>query len=104
MTEIQDIWGRIIRLTDERLNHLETDHPEMQGQIPRITETLREPDQIIRSNTDVQVELFYKYYPTTPVTSKLLCVVIKALSDDSFIITSYFTDYVKRGEVIWEKR
>jgi hypothetical protein len=101
--QIQDIWNRSIRLTDERLNHLETDHPEMQGQIPKIVETMSDPDRIIRSRTDAQVELFYKHYPSTPVTTKFLCVVLKVLSDDNFIITSYFTETVKKGEVIWEK-
>ena len=52
--EIQDISNRVIRLTDERL----TDHPEMQGQVAKIVETMTDPDRINRSNTDPQVELF----------------------------------------------
>ena len=104
MLLIQDIWCRSIRLTDERLIHFETDHPEMQGQIDKITETLAIPDRVVRSGTDSQVELFYKHYPATPVTTKYLCVVVKVLSDDHFIITSYFTDAMKKGEVIWEKK
>jgi hypothetical protein len=101
---IQDIWSRKIRLTDERLNHLETDHPEMQGQAPKIVETMNDPDSIIRSRIDSQVEMFYKHYSSTPVTTKFLCVVLKVLLDDNFIITSYFTNTVKKGEVIWEKK
>lgn len=101
---IQDILNRTIRLTDERLNHLETDHPEMQGQLPKIIETMSDPDKIIRSRTDPQVEMFYRHYSSTPVTTKFLCVVLKALADGAFIITSYFTDTVKKGEVIWEKK
>lgn len=102
--QIQDIWKRSIRLTDERLNHLATDHPEMQDQISKIVETMGDPDRIIRSSTDPQVELFYKHYPSTPVTTKFLCVVLKVLSDDNFIITSFFTNTVKKGDVIWEKK
>jgi hypothetical protein len=49
------------------------------------------------------VELFYKWYLATPVTTKFLCVVVKVLPDDHFIITSYYTDAVKGGEVLWEK-
>jgi hypothetical protein len=104
MLQIQDIWDRTVRLTDERLAHLETDHPEMQGQAPKIVETLTDPDQVIRSRTDSQVELFFKHYLSTPVTTKFLCVVVKALTDDNFIITAYFTDKVKKGEIIWEKQ
>jgi hypothetical protein len=104
MIHFQDIRNRSIRLTDERLHHLETDHPEMIGQISRIAETLADPDRIIRSRTDATVELCYRWYTSTPVTAKFLCVVIKALPDDPFMITAYHTDAVKRGEVLWEKR
>jgi hypothetical protein len=103
MLSFQDLRNRSIRLTDERLHHLEIDHPEMAGQTPRIAETLANPDQIVRSRTDATVELFYKWYAATPVTAKFLCVVVKALPDDPFMITAYHTDAVKRGEVLWEK-
>lgn len=102
--QIQDISNRAIRLTDERLSHLKTDHPEMQGQVEKIVETMIDPDRIIRSRTDPQVELFYKHYLSTPVTTKFLCVVLKVLTDDNFIITSFFTNTVKKGDVIWEKK
>lgn len=101
---IQDISNRAIRLTDERLSHLETDHPEMQGQLSKIIETMSDPDIINRSATDPQVELFYKHYLSTPVTTKFLCVVLKVLTDDNFIITSFFTNTVRKGDVIWEKK
>jgi hypothetical protein len=103
MLHLQDIRSRAIRLTDERLQHLETDHPEMAGQIARIAETLAAPDRIVRSRTDATVELFYKWYTSTPVTAKFLCVVVKAIPDDPFMITAYHTDAIKRGEVLWEK-
>ena len=104
MVYFRDPHNRLIRLTNERLAHLESDHPEMQGQTPRISETLAEPDRIVRSSTDGQVELFYKLYSSTPVTTKFLCVVVKSLPDDNFIITSYYTDTVKKGDLLWEKK
>jgi hypothetical protein len=90
-------------VTDERLHHLESDHPEMEGQTSRIAEALVAPDRIVRSRTDSTVELFYKCYASTPVTAKFLCVIVKVLPDDPFIITAYHTDAVKRSEVLWEK-
>jgi hypothetical protein len=71
--------------------------------IPRLAETLASPDKIVRSRTDTTVELFYRHYPSTAVTSKFLCTVVKALPDDNFIITAYYTDTIKRGENLWEK-
>ena len=96
-----DIHNRQIRLTDERREHIEVDHPEMFGQIDRIRETLLNPDVIVRSRTDSEVELFYRYYDTTPVTEKYLCVVV---NDDIFIITAYFTDKIKRDETLWKRK
>jgi hypothetical protein len=103
MIHFKDNRNRAIRLTDERLHHLETDHPEMAGQISRIAETLAAPDWIVGSRTDATVELFCKWYVSTPVTAKFLWVVVKALPNDPFMITAYHTDAVKRGEVLWEK-
>lgn len=91
-------------MTDERPQHLETDHPEMVGQTPRIAETLADPDRIVRSRTDATVELFYRWYASTLVTAKFLWVVVKALPDDPCMITAYHTDAVNRGEVLWEKK
>ena len=104
MKYFRDTQGRITRLTDERLRHMEVNHPEMFGQLEKIESTLLQPDIIVRSRTDPEVELFYKYYPNTPVTEKYLCVVVTTSNRDSFIVTSYFTDTIKRGEVLWESR
>lgn len=104
MQLFKDVHNRAIQLTEERRLHLETEHPEMTGQVPRIAETLANPDAIVRSKTDRTVELFYKHYQSTPVTMKFLCVVVKTFPDDNFIITAYYTDTVKRGEVLWEKK
>lgn len=104
MRHFEDVKGRAIRLTDERLIHLETQHPEMSGQLDRISETIRFPDRVVRSKTDSTVEFFYKHYQTTPVTEKFLCIVIKAAEDDHFIVTAYHTDSLKKGELLWEKK
>lgn len=104
MVYLVDLWKRDIRLTDERLNHLETDHPEMNDQAERIAETLLAPDEVRQSKSDQQVELFYKLYAKTPVTTKFLCVVVKASSSDHFIITAYYTDSIKKGVILWEKK
>jgi len=62
------------------------------------------PDIIVKSKTDLEVELFYRCYDVTPVTKKYLCVVVKVIVGDWFIITAYFTDTIKRGEILWERK
>ena len=104
MISLKDINDRQIRLTNERLKHIETDHPEMSDQIAKISETLQFPDIIIRSNTDYEVELFYRHYKSTPVTEKYMCVAVKAKQNDPFILTAYFTDKIKRGAILWQKK
>ncbi len=104
MKWFKDVHNRHIRLTEERREHIETDHPETSGQIDKIQETLLNPDIIVRSRTDPEVEMFYRHYDATPVTEKYLCVVVKVLVDDIFIITAYFTDKIKKGEILWERK
>jgi hypothetical protein len=104
MKLLVDHRGRGIRLTDERFDHLQAHHPEMFGQLDRFSETLSVPDMVIRSKVDASVELFYKHYSASPVSDKFLCIVVKTSGMDYFVITAYYTDTVKRGEVLWERK
>jgi len=47
MKWFKDIQNRQIRLTYERQEHIEADHPEMFGQIDKIQATLSNPDMIV---------------------------------------------------------
>ena len=76
----------------------------MSGQLDKMHETLLDPDRIIKAGTYADVELFYRHYEVTPVTKKYLCVVVKISNGDMFIITAYFTDRMKRGEVLWKRK
>ena len=74
MRIFEDNQGRLVRLTDERLEHLESQHPEMVGQLNRILETLKVSDKIIRSKIDKTVELFYKHYKNhSSIRKNTLC-------------------------------
>jgi hypothetical protein len=56
------------------------------------------PEVIVASVSDETVELFYKYFLNTPVGDKWLCIVVKNLTIDFFIITLYYTDSIKKEE------
>ena len=43
----------------------------MFGQIEKIQDTLSNPDIIVRSRTDSDVDLFYRHYDVTPVTESI---------------------------------
>ena len=38
------------------------------------------------------------------VGDKYLCVVVKVLPADAFVLTAYLTDKVKKGEQLWPAR
>jgi hypothetical protein len=97
---IVDCFGRSIRLTKERLAHVLT-HTEMQGMEPAIAHSLQVPQLVRRSKTDPDVRLFYEFQGQTPVGAKWLCVVVKYLATDAFIVTAYLTDKPKTGEDLW---
>lgn len=102
MQVIQDCFGTSVRLTDERLAHI-LEHIEMVGMGHEIERVLQTPSEVRRSRSDDDVRLFYEFYAETRVGGKWLCVVVKYLPDDAFIITAYLTDSVKAGEILWPK-
>lgn len=96
-----DYQDRQVRLTDERLEHILA-HPEMVGMETLIAETLRYPQLVRQSLSDETAELYYRFYTQTRIGDKWLCVVVKYLQDDAFVVTAYFTDKPKRGNTLWQ--
>ena len=100
MNTVTDCFGRQVRMTDERLAHV-LEHAEMTGMEEAIVRTLQRPAEVRRSRTDETVRLFYEFQPTTRVGEKWLCVVVKYLQEDAFVVTAYLTDKMKAGERVW---
>ena len=97
----KDLFGRKIVLTLKQYLHI-IRREEMKGQEEKIKQTLKDPDEIRRSVKDKNVLLFYKYFLNTPVSEKYLVVVVKVLNNRGNIITSYFSDRIKKGEIVWK--
>lgn len=97
-----DYAGNSIRLTDERLNHIK-EHPEMSNNSEKINETLMNPDIVIKSKSDEEARLYYRFYEGLSIGNKYLSIVVKFKDKDAFVITAYFTDSIKKGETIWRK-
>lgn len=100
MKTIQDCFGHHVRLTDERLQHI-LEHPEMREMSAEIERVLRQPQLVRLSRSDTAVRLFYEFYAVTLVGGKWLCVVVKCLPEDAFVVTAYLTDKPKTGETLW---
>jgi len=95
-----DCFGRKVRLTDERLAHI-LERTEMRGMREEIIRTLEAPGEVRVSRSDPTVRLFYEFYSQSRIGGKWLCVVVKYVVDDAFVITAYLTDRLKTGERVW---
>ena len=100
MKTLKDCFGHSVRLTDERLAHI-LEHAEMKDMAAEIERVLREPQLVRRSRSDKAVRLFYEFYVQTIVGGKWLCVVVKYVENDAFVVTAYLTDKPKIGEDLW---
>ncbi len=104
MKWFRDIFNQQISLTPDVEEHIKDTHPEMSEQDDKIRITLLNPDVVVKSNSDPKSILYHRYFNTTPVTSKYLCVVVKILTNERFISTAYFRPTVKRGVILWTKK
>lgn len=75
-----------IELTDERLKHILTFHPEIRSKSKQIGEVLRNPDLIRPSRRDDAVMIFYKQLKN----DKWFAVVVK-MNARHFVLTAYIT-------------
>jgi len=97
---LQDCFGSSVRLTDERLAHIQ-EHPEMKDMAAEIERVLLNPELVRQSRSDDAVRLFYEFYAQTIVGGKWLCVVVKYAEHDAFVVTAYLTDKPKAGKDLW---
>lgn len=103
--EIHAVTCRNIRTTRAYWRYImEVKHPESFKQIATkaaemVMETLSKPEVVVREKLDPCVYLYYRRFE-----EYFICVVAKHLNGDGYIITSYKTDRVKRGEIIWQRR
>jgi hypothetical protein len=66
-------------------------------------ETLESPEYVFESLSDDQARLYYRFNIGTKVGDKFLCVVVKIVPGDAFVLTAYLTDKIKRGIQLWPK-
>ena len=76
----------------------------MVGLEQAIEDALAQPAAVVESFSDPQARLYYRFYVGTRVGDKYLCVVVKLLAGDAFVLTAYLTDKIKRGVQIWPTR
>jgi molybdopterin synthase catalytic subunit len=58
---------------------------------------------VIQSLSDPGVQLYHRFYVGTRVGDKFVCVVVKAVAADAFVVTAFLTDTIKKGVQIWPR-
>lgn len=96
-----DVFSQPVELTEERWQHIVTEHPIMREYRDRIATVLAEPDYIKRSKRDEQVQLYYRYFADI-LDGKYLLIVVRKHPARSFVLTGYVTRTVMKGETLWE--
>jgi hypothetical protein len=90
----------VVRVSDDYWTLIVTiKHPVMRGRETDVQNTLEDPDEIRQSRNDPTVHLFYKLERP----SRWICAVVKRLNGDGFLITTFPTDAIKEGQLIWSK-
>jgi len=93
-----------LRISRKVLDHIVARHPEVKAYTNEITETVRNPDLVVRGSRGELKAL--KFYQALHIGSKYLVVVYREFDDEKVIITAYFTSNVDRvkGEVVWRRQ
>lgn len=98
--EVESVLGKKIRTTREHWKLIsEIKHPIIKGREKEVKETVSDPDEIRRSKKDRSVYLYYR-----KLSKYFVCVLVKHLNSEGFIITAYLADKIKKGDTIWKKR
>src|SRR5262249_43723213 len=88
---LTDYLGRKVHFTTEHRRHILKYHPEMLEWVDRVGAVLAQPEQVVRSRSDPEAELFYAWQTRTRVGPKYLCVVVVVRSSAAFILTAYLS-------------
>jgi len=91
-----------IRLTDERLNHILTNHPEILEYVFDIGKTINKPDYLFKGNKG-------EYFAVLNKKVFYFVVIYKEdkVKKDGFVLTSFITkriNYLLKKELIWKKK
>ena len=98
--EVKSCLRKEIRTTEEYWKLIsEIKHPLVKRYEAEVKETIKNPDEVRRSKKDSSVFLYYKKYGNL-----FICVLVRHLNNECYIITAYIADKIKKGDVIWQRK
>lgn len=100
METVISINQKLIRLTDERWNHIITGHQDIQGLKENVMNAVSDPDYVFLGNEEELLAV------KKNAAEKFLVVVYRELTDDGFIITAFQTKRIQslfKRKLLWQK-
>lgn len=102
MHTFRDKFGRVIRLTDERLQHIRIDHTELIKPVEKIEETLMFPSTVIKSEDDPYTWLYYRPYNVFLQQETFLLIIVKISNGEGFVVTAFYVKNMQKGDIVWK--
>ncbi len=97
--EVNTILNKKVRVTKRYWSYItKAKHPSVCGREEYVKKALEDPIEVRRSRRDPNVYLYYGLFK-----DKLICVVVKHLNEEGFIIIAYPTRRIASGEIVWKK-
>ena len=66
-----------------------------------IAETLARPARVVQPVSAPQAHSYYRWYVGTRAGNQQLCVVVKVVGNDAFVLAAHLTDTIKKGRQVW---
>ncbi|HJX50182.1 MAG TPA: hypothetical protein VJ438_01835 [Candidatus Nanoarchaeia archaeon] len=92
--EITDKSGRKIHLSKKQWAHIRKKHPEIED-FEMLKEGIEKFDKVTNYGYDPSVHYFYKHFKHKQPPNRHLCIAIKYLNGEGYIITAYFDKNIK---------
>lgn len=98
--KFSDFQGNEITLSDDSWKHIQEQHPEVTKE--EIARALSDPEEVRRSNSTTNAELYYSL-KSASTKVRYRCVVVKVLVEGRFVSSAMTTSSLKAGETIYKK-
>ena len=92
--KIADKTGRKIYLSKKQWTHIRKKHPEIEN-LEMLKEGIESFDKVTNYSYDQTVHYYYKYLKHKQSPNRFLCIAIKYLNSEGYIITAYFDKKIK---------
>ncbi len=103
MSQAKSVDGNIIRLTDERWQHISTGHPEVADLYYEMLQAIAEPQTVYDGGEGELIAV----KPVAGLNKFIVVVYRQDKPSDGFVITAFVTkklNYLSKKNVVWQSQ